>query len=387
MSAASRLSNALQGSSTRRLLLVAGVLGIAAVAYFFFSTGSTPITPSQLRNLPSGADTVQGRLPVSPEMDNELSVADQQRIDAAKETGGSAMPTIRALPSDNANLADADPAEKPVDIPRPTAPIIQRPAVTPTQIPAPIASPRAVDAPPINLAEAMASIALPTYPAARVEYFSDGKIESAAAPAPQQAAAQSAGLSGADLIDVPLPGTIIYAQMISEANSDSPGPILAQIVQGPLAGAKLIGQFSTQRDTLVISFSSMTVGTTRDGQTIDASVPIQAYAVDSSTIGTGVATDVDYHLLENIGITFAASFAQGFGQAIAQSGQQIVQNDGGTTIINPTLSTQQQLAVATGTAAGAAGESLSELFGNRPVTVKVRSGTGIGVLFLGNGRN
>ncbi|MBI3418534.1 MAG: hypothetical protein HY053_00160, partial [Proteobacteria bacterium] len=38
-------------------------------------------------------------------------------------------------------------------------------------------------------------------------------------------------------------GTIAYAQLLVEANSDIPGPILAEVMSGPFAGARVVGQF------------------------------------------------------------------------------------------------------------------------------------------------
>lgn len=387
MSAISRVQNSLKGPSSRRLLIIGGIIILAGVLYYFYGMTPPATTPSSLPGVQVTSPTVQGERPVSQQMDEELATADQGRIDAVQTSGaGSVIPTIRATEQVGVDINEAPPVSEPPVIRRPEPPTIQRPTVTPPAIPAapqPVAPVQQAQVVPIS--QGLAAIVPPAYPAASVEFIADVdavRERNAAPPAPSPATPIAAPTSS---IQLPLPGTILYAEMLSEANSDSPGPVLAQIVQGPLSGARLIGSFSTQRDTLVITFNTLSLGTTRDGIEVNETIPIQAFAVDAATIGNGVATDVDYHLLQNIGITFAASFVQGFGEAIAQSGQQIISNDSGTTIVNPTLTTEQQLAVAAGTAAGAAGESLSNLFGNRPITVKVRAGAGIGVFFLSNG--
>jgi len=384
-----RIAGSLQGSSSRRLLVVCGIVIAGALVYFFFLRPAPPVTPSSIRTPATGTPTVQGAVPVSPQMDRELSTADQTRISQAETRGTSALPTIRINDTETIDLAPAPAPAAPEVIQRPPAPVIQRPTVTPTPLPpapAPVAPPRLDDEPVLNLGATIGTLAQQSFPAASVAYYSEG-LPPPAAPAPTQSAGGGATAAPASAIRLPMPGTILYAELISEANSDSPGPVLAQIVEGELAGAKLIGQFAVQRESLVITFNTLTMGTDRNGEEINETVGISAYAVDASNIGSGLASEVDYHLLQNIGITFASSFAQGFGQAIAQSGQQIVSTDSGTTIVNPTLSTQQQLMVAAGTAAGATGQTLNQLFGNRPITVKVKSGTGIGVLFLPSGRN
>jgi hypothetical protein len=50
---------------------------------------------------------------------------------------------------------------------------------------------------------------------------------------------------------------------------------------------------------------------------------------------------------------------------------------------NPTLDTRRQLLVGAGAAAGAAGEVIQDIYGNRPPTIIVEAGTPFGLLFLG----
>src|SRR5690606_19424776 len=133
----------------------------------------------------------------------------------------------------------------------------------------------------------------------------------------------------------------------SRANSDAPGPVLARILQGEYEGATLIGSFQTVRNALVISFDRMTVRTTRDGEEINETVAIETVAVDTSHIGTALATKVDRHLFQKLAIGFTASFAQGFGKALASNGRTVIRTDSGTVIESSSeLDTEQQLLAA-----------------------------------------
>lgn len=390
-----RLGNAATGTAgSRRMLIVIAVGAALAATIYFLTYTEPPVAPSEVRGL-NNIKTVQGQTPVSPEYDNALRQADQTRVAEAERQGGTVMPTIRAI--------EAQPIERPDEsgnrqgdydgVNRPAPPV-----VAPPQIISPVAP---IAPPPIQVAQAPIEVdplveqmrrQLETfkggYPAAKVDFYSKGQP---AAPVDQAAAqAQSAGGAIGGLVQtnggikLPLAGSIVYAELVSTANSDAPGPVIARIVQGELAGATLIGSFQTQRDALFISFQTLSMGTNRQGDEINKSIPINAVAVDSSTIGTGLATSVDRHLLQNVGITAAAAFAQGLGSAIAQSGQQVTQSLGGVTVTNPIRSTRDQLYIAGGVAGGAAGQALQQAYGNRPVTITVASGTPMGILFLPN---
>ncbi|MFG9976627.1 hypothetical protein ACG3QR_33250, partial [Pseudomonas aeruginosa] len=69
---------------------------------------------------------------------------------------------------------------------------------------------------------------------------------------------------------------------------------------------------------------------------------------------------------QKVAITAAASFVQGFGNAVGQSGATVSRDTTGTTIAYPTLDTKQQLIVAGGQTAGQVGNILTREFGNVP---------------------
>lgn len=174
-------------------------------------------------------------------------------------------------------------------------------------------------------------------------------------------------------------GTIEYAQLITEANTDAPGPILAQIVTGPLKGGRLIGTFTATDNYLILNFSAIVL----DG--IDYAA--NGIALDPDTTLPGVVTEIDRRYLTRIVLPAAAEFITGFTEAVADSGQTSVtinNADGSVTETVSNTSTDDDQEVASGIAE--AGESVAEILeeiadSTQPM-LRVAPGTPIGVLFV-----
>ncbi|WP_408903128.1 DotG/IcmE/VirB10 family protein [Methylobacterium radiotolerans] len=375
----------------RKFLLFSGVAVAAVVAMMVFSGGHEPPASSQIGAVPT-VKSFQGGSPVSEAYATELNTANVQRIARAKEEGGSAQPTVIVGP------AQGGPPIIPVQhIPNaPSEPgppvdplLVSRPPVVNTNPPrAPIQQSIQERNPLVEaMAQQMRSIADEKPGNALVTYLYEHKDvvgESERDRQLQTVAGSGAGglVQGALDPSLPLPGTILYAETIGEANSDAPGPVLVQILQGPLAGARLIGTFRVAQEALVLEFERMTVPEDRQARKPARVVQLKAVAVDTEKLGTAMATDVDRRLFEKVAFGFSAAFLQGFGQAIAQSGTTVTRDLYGTTYSTPRLSTKEQLLVAGGAASGQVGATLNQVFGNRPTTVKVRAGTPVGILFL-----
>ncbi|CAH1692395.1 conserved hypothetical protein [Hyphomicrobiales bacterium] len=389
-----RLSSSVKGGG-RFLIVIGAVATVAIVGYFVSSGGDLP-PASDIRSPSNTVRNVPGSAAPTADMRRMIDDADRDRQQRAANEGRSALPTVVAQPMAPVDMPNEDRNRQGNGdgIERPDPPVV-RPVIAPPVLPvAPVVAAVPVNQVDDGLAELMKrqmeQIARIQFGPADVKYYAkENVLAGAGQSGPSQAQAAAAG--AASLVDplsglkLPLAGTILYAEMVSTANSDAPGPILARIAQGEFAGATLIGSFETKRDALVLSFKTMTVQNLRDGTEVNKSVTINAVAVDTKEIGTALATDIDRHILTNLGFTAAAAFAQGFGQAIGQSGQTTNIGLGGVTVSNPALSTRQQLYVAGGVAAGAAGQILNQTYGNRPTTVKVASGTPVGILFLPNG--
>lgn len=194
-------------------------------------------------------------------------------------------------------------------------------------------------------------------------------------------AARNAALSvvGGDDLNIILPaGTIEYAQLITEANTDAPGPILAQIVTGPLKGGRLIGTFTSTDNFLTLNFNTIVL----DG--IDYAA--DGIALDPETTLPGVVTDIDRRYFTRIVLPAAAEFITGFTTAIADSGKttiNITNSDGSTsTTTEGTNDSDQEVASGIAEAGEALADILEETADNTEPLLRVRAGTPIGVLFI-----
>lgn len=406
--------------SSRKLLLFSGVVILGAISYVMFFAGSSEEAErSRLRSAPSepgGSSSEQ----VDPAYEQALRQADRQRIEEARGRGDSAMPSLigestgQRLPSsldDSEEMEELEP-EPEREKARPRLPEAAPPTLVPLPEP-PRSEPERPRPEPVrprpqpqqasfdqNAAAAMErqmqrlmSNSERSYSAAQTSYLYSGERANQGGSRPNQGGggdltvrpgAPSSDKEEAALpFDLPLAGTVLYAEMVSRANSDAPGPVLARVLEGPFAGATVIGSFQVAQDALVIRFTSMTVTTTRDGDEVNQTIPINTVAVDTEHVGTAMATDVDRHIFERVATGFATAFISGMGGAIADSGSTTVErSDGSTVSQRDSLNTREQLLVGAGKAAEEVGRVVQDIYGNRPTTITVDSGTPIGLLFL-----
>lgn len=170
-------------------------------------------------------------------------------------------------------------------------------------------------------------------------------------------------------------GTVIPALLLSSVNSDNPGPVIAQITSGPLAGTRLLGQFQNTGKALVLTFNTMSkpgVGT----------FSVNVVAVDEN-YAVGMKTDVNNHYLRRYGLLLAASFLQGYGEAMGRTNTTVVTGPFGSTVSQGELSRDQARDVAL----GQVGETISQdLLTKSDVepTVKLdcAGGCPVGLLFM-----
>ncbi len=201
--------------------------------------------------------------------------------------------------------------------------------------------------------------------------------KSSAAAASQDAAAAAAAASGAQVhqaqVLVPA-GTVSYAQLLTEANSDVPGPILEQVVSGPLTGARVIGQFKVSNDYLIIKFSLANLKGKDYG--------IEALALDPDTTLGAMATEVDQRYFTRVLLPAAAGFIQGFGSALGQGSSSLVTN-GTTTIVQQSgKGLQQGLFQGLSQAGQTAGQFFENQANETKPLVRVAAGTPMGLFFL-----
>lgn len=383
------------------ILMVAGLVVVSVVGYLVLSGGG-PADPPPVSRAPQAPmlDATQRGNELSPEFRRQIQAADAVRAEEALRQGGSALPTPVFEGGPPRLPGPAVPPEPVAATPQAPPPLPVRPAELPPPLPfepPPVAA-QAPARPPMTqqdmstMLQAMQrqaeAASLRPFQAAATTFFEpnagDGNGRAGETQPQIPATSIRPGEGGNDSIEpglVPLPGTILYARMLGRANSDTPGPVVAEILQGELLGARLVGQFQAGRDGLLIQFRTMTIPA-RNGRPPSV-VQIEAVAVDTDNLGASLATSVNRRELERIALAFGTAFMRGLGQAVAQSGAIVSQGLTGTIVQNRTLDTRQQLLVGAGAAAGAAGDVIQDIYGNRPPTIIVEAGTPFGLLFLG----
>lgn len=202
------------------------------------------------------------------------------------------------------------------------------------------------------------------------------KQKADAAAKDAEAAAKAAGnASNTTTAQILLPaGTIEYAQLMTQANTDAPGPILAQIVSGPLAGARMIGSFQALDNYLVLSFNSIVIK--------GISYTTTAVAVDPDTASPGMVSDIDHRYLQRVILPAAAAFVEGLGSAVADYGNtQIVATDNVALESTSKLNTKQQIYKGVEQGASKLGDILDQQGENTKPLITVNAGTAIGLFF------
>lgn len=177
-------------------------------------------------------------------------------------------------------------------------------------------------------------------------------------------------------------GTVLFAVLDTAINSDYPDtPVMATIVEGKFKGARLLGKIVTtkgvtgQLDRVTMNFTTMNM------DEWPKSLSITAYAIDPDTARTVMASSVNYHYMQRFGAMFATSFLQGYANAIMTSGSTQTTGIFGTSSVHPNLSPSQKIAVGLGQFGQTLGQATANYI-NRPPTVKVDSGVGLGILFM-----
>lgn len=170
------------------------------------------------------------------------------------------------------------------------------------------------------------------------------------------------------------PGEIEFAVIQTSVTSDSPSPVRAEIVAGPLKGAVLVGAFTTGRDGLVVSFTNMSWKGYYSS--------VNAVAIDAETARTAMATDVDYHRVQRWGSLMLAGAARG-AKAVVELESDVTVPAGSDTVIKSRdrLTDGEIAMMIFGEAGDVAIEMLKRNF-DRPPTITIDQGTTVGVMFM-----
>jgi hypothetical protein len=173
-------------------------------------------------------------------------------------------------------------------------------------------------------------------------------------------------------------GDILYSINRVTLDSTSPGPAMVEIIDGPYAGGKAIGQFVRQNEWLTLEFSTLSMPN-------GARYSIRGFAIDPRTDRTAVRSAINNHTLERWGGLFAAKFIEGWGQARSASGTSGFSGMYGGGYSIPRYDWRDELLIAGGKVGQAAGRIFERNF-DKPPTVTLTSGTEIGILIVSVGR-
>jgi len=183
------------------------------------------------------------------------------------------------------------------------------------------------------------------------------------------------GSTEARIVLVPA-GRGVYAHTVLAVNSDATSPVVLQADSGPIAGDRMIGEFSRENDRLIVRINSIV----HDGQTIG----VDGVAIAPDTMEAAVASSVDEHYMTRFVLPAAAAFVQGLGQALATTSNTVgvLSPFGGASYVTK-LNLPQQMGVAAGVAAGQIGNELNQAAPKGP-TVRLDANVTVGVMFLTN---
>jgi intracellular multiplication protein IcmE len=191
-----------------------------------------------------------------------------------------------------------------------------------------------------------------------------------------EAQAATAAMESQQVENIILPaGTIEYGQLLIEANTDAPGPVLAQIVSGPLRGARVLGSFTSSDEYLTLNFSQLVL----DG----LSYPIEAVAIDPDTTLPGVITEIDRKYFKRVILPMAAEFITGLTDAISESGStSVFISDSSVTQSTEDKDSKQEVSSGISEAGDKLSEILDEEADATEPMLRVAAGTPLGILFV-----
>lgn len=374
-------------------LVKVGVVGVAAVAIFLgismFGEDEAPVAGSVVAQ-GSKVKAPPGTEEATPAYVEAVQEKTQERIEEAQKTGTSALPTP-IEPSSN-RLEVPDQQEEQED------PLQRWRQIQEERLQRELQQTQIVEGPVIDesqdqteaiqaVAEVMSSQMQAILEAQTVEVPIQSRtitppdfLQALNQQAEEEAAAAAAAeaqsnLTGESIIIMPA-GEILYGQLITEANSDIPGPVLAQIASGPLKGSKVLGSFQTQNELITLNFNTLVY----KGE----SLSIEAVAVDPNTTLPGMATEVDRRIFKRVVLPAAAAFVEGLSSAIAESGRTSVTVSGETVIEDEEETTnEQEVASGIEEAGRELGDILDDIADDTEVLVRIAAGTPMGILFVG----
>lgn len=347
----------IQGRDKKRFIIVLAIITALIAALYFIATRfsrveqappSTGVQPSSVSDLPGRGDR---------RYLEQVAQADKNRAEEALLKGNSAIPTPPAVALQDDPLQQRPQPASVSVAPQPVAETATRP------------QPRDygtyVDAITQKMQSRLGGIKY-------VGADTPQRPQSTTTPTPASATSAASPLP---VTMIAKAGTIHYARLITAINSDMPGPVLAEVISGPLAGATLIGEFTAARNGIVLKFATATL---KDG----VQLPVNAIAIDPMTSGYNIADDVDPHTWERVVLPAAAAFVAGLGQALSQPPVSLTVGNSYVVTQQSDVSTQRALAAGAGSAAQSISGLMQQRAGELQPTITSVPGREVGVLLL-----
>ncbi len=388
------LGNAWRSSPIFKIMLVifaGGVLLFTAMSFL----GGSDKPPSQMGVGSNVTDAPGGEL--TPAFAQAVRTADQQRAEEAKQLGESALPTPMAAQrtgldfNNNVPEAPADPmAEFRLETERLRAEQAAQQRNQQQQQQMQLQQQQAQQD-QNALAQSMAA---QMQQLIRAWEPTDTKIQTVTANGnpsgilPREEVLAdgtnvAAGTTGADgksalanvtqKVVVPA-GTVSYAQLLTEANSDVPGPIMAQIMAGPFKGARAIGAFEVSNKQLILRFTNINY------RGVD--YPVNTLALDNDTTLGGLVTEYDGRYFSRVVIPAAAAFVEGFGTTYADRASETTVVGNSVIESKEKASTREAIGEGLGEAARTVSDIVNEEARSIKPLVRVAVGTPFGMFFL-----
>lgn len=369
-------------------IIAAVVVGVFGIIMFL---GSGEKSDPNVSRLPAGSSVNQppGTAELTPAMREQINIRNEDALEQAQLTGEAFIPTPVDTPSDALKIQqDSDDSDDPL---RRWRELQEQRLTDELAIVQPVAQGNAGQE--INNADVIQKLAdlmseqmsaiLESRTAVQVKNinitspaFLDALEEEKKKETIEFAAAQAQTQEPIEATEVLLAaGEIAYSQLLIEANTDIPGPVLAQIVAGPLRGSRVIGSFQQNYDTLTLNFDTIIL----DG----VAVSMSGIAVDPNTSLTGMATEVDRRYFKRVLLPMAASFIEGVSEAVAESGNTTITIQG-ESVAEETAgkSTNQEVASGIDEAGAELSDILDDMQEETKVLIRIEAGTPFGLLLL-----
>jgi intracellular multiplication protein IcmE len=363
---ANNLAAAWRGSPLFKLfVLVIGVGALAAAVIGLFSgNDKDSIGGVSVGSVP-GVSAIPGDK-APPAYVEAVNDASKKRADDAFQQGTSALPTPV---SGDVTTAGVSPEEKESQY----DPLAEfRPNIAPENSTTAVPEQEAVEVIDTDMLAKMQQQMTTLFDAwkpsgIQVVQVQEPRINKAEDSTPNQTASQGKVLIAA--------GAVHYAQLMIEANSDVPGPIMAEVMSGPFTGARVIGQFEITREYLILHFTKLTHRRKDYG--------IDALAIDPNTTLGGLVTEKDNRYFTRLVLPAAAGFLEGFGSAISSPSQSVVTSNGDVVVFQEgRQGVREGLYKGLSEAAGTAGSFFRDEAAATKPLIRVAAGTPMGLFFV-----